>query len=184
MTTTATAAIDVTEYLPLARHVANTCGRKLPRHVSREDLYAAALTGLAKACRTWNPDRGVQFKTHAGHAMRWAVQDFVRESFPAGLRRSRRWRTLPKTVSLRPFHEPCPDLPKVSDATDELCAKALRCLRRRDRAYVTLCVLKGWRQEVVGRIFGLSPTRVSQIVSGALAEMRKHLDATGHLVAP
>lgn len=52
-------------HLPLAKSIANRYAERVPRYVGREDLQSVAQIGLMDAIRTFDPDRGVRFETHA-----------------------------------------------------------------------------------------------------------------------
>ena len=54
--------------------------RRLPSHVSRDDLSSAAMLGLAQAARSWDPDRGASFERHAATRIRGALLDELRDS--------------------------------------------------------------------------------------------------------
>lgn len=68
----------VLRYLPLVRHVVADVVGRVPRHVPRDDLTAAALYGLWQAARSFDPERGVGFARHARSRIRGAVLDDLR----------------------------------------------------------------------------------------------------------
>lgn len=47
----------------------------------REDLFGSALTGLARAVRDYDPDRGGKFKTYAIYRIKNALNDYIRCNF-------------------------------------------------------------------------------------------------------
>lgn len=61
--------------------LAHSCVRRfyltMPPDVSYDDLFAAALEGLWRAAKTWNPDRA-KFSTYATACMRRAMIDWLR----------------------------------------------------------------------------------------------------------
>jgi RNA polymerase sigma factor (sigma-70 family) len=68
-------------------------GRWMARHCPslRDDLESAALLGLVQAANTFDPTRGLTFKTHALCRIRGAVWDEMRYALPRGYRhRSRK----------------------------------------------------------------------------------------------
>jgi RNA polymerase sigma factor for flagellar operon FliA len=68
----------VRRHLPLVNHVVADVMGRVPRHVPRDELVSAALLGLVQAARTFDPDRGVGFESHARSRMRGAVLDDLR----------------------------------------------------------------------------------------------------------
>ncbi|HET9732075.1 MAG TPA: sigma-70 family RNA polymerase sigma factor [Acidimicrobiales bacterium] len=85
-------AVLVESHLPLARQVAATAARRLPRHVVRDDLESAALEGLAAAAAAFDPGRGTPFAQFARLRIHGAVVDELRSMdwAPRSLRRDAR----------------------------------------------------------------------------------------------
>ena len=67
-------------HLPLVGYIVNEFRMKVPRHVSVDDLRSAAMTGLALATRSWDPDRGIPFERFAASRIRGAVLDELRST--------------------------------------------------------------------------------------------------------
>ena len=66
------------EYLPLVRHVANRIAASLPAHVDNDELFQVGSVGLVNASRSFDPQRGVAFKTYAFALIRGAILDELR----------------------------------------------------------------------------------------------------------
>jgi RNA polymerase sigma factor for flagellar operon FliA len=54
--------------------------RKLPSHVEKDDMHAAAELGLTEAANAFDPRRGVQFQTFAYYRIRGAIYDAIRKA--------------------------------------------------------------------------------------------------------
>jgi RNA polymerase sigma factor for flagellar operon FliA len=86
---TARAAADIAEqirtHLPYAHAIAAEIARKLPP-LERIDIEGAAELGLVEAANTFDPLRGVQFKTFAYYRIKGAVYDGLRKMgwYPKG----------------------------------------------------------------------------------------------------
>jgi RNA polymerase sigma factor for flagellar operon FliA len=82
----------VTEHLGLANRVVIRFSSRLPSHVSRDDLHAAALLGLVHAARSYDAARGVPFELFAARRVEGAVLDELRSADWAtrGVRRRER----------------------------------------------------------------------------------------------
>jgi RNA polymerase sigma factor for flagellar operon FliA len=68
----------VEQYLPLVRHVVARIAATLPAHVDGEELFQVGSIGLLNASRSFDPRRGVSFKTYAFALIRGAVLDELR----------------------------------------------------------------------------------------------------------
>ncbi len=68
----------VKDHLTLVNQAVSDVSRRLPRHVRRDDLYSAAMLGLAQAARSYDPDRGIAFERHASNRIRGALLDELR----------------------------------------------------------------------------------------------------------
>lgn len=68
----------VREHLPLVHYAVAEIAARLPRHVSRDDLVSAGMTGLAQAARSFDPDRGIRFDRYASTRIKGALLDELR----------------------------------------------------------------------------------------------------------
>lgn len=67
-------------HLPLVGYIVNEFRMKVPRHVSVDDLRSAAMSGLALAARSWDPDRGIPFERFAASRIRGSILDELRST--------------------------------------------------------------------------------------------------------
>lgn len=77
---------------------------RVPRHVCRDDLFSAAMAGLAQAARSFDPSRGISFQRFASARIRGALLDELR---------SRDWASRSVRSKAR----------EMAQATDQLTAK-------------------------------------------------------------
>ena len=79
---------EIDQWRHLVWYVVNRIRPRLPVSVSEEELFSAGLFGLMKACRSYDPDRGAEFKTYAYHRIRGAIGDELRrlDYLPRSLR--------------------------------------------------------------------------------------------------
>ena len=68
----------VEDHLALVHYAVAEIASKIPRHVSRDDLISAAMSGLAHAARNFEPDRGIRFDRYASTRIRGALLDELR----------------------------------------------------------------------------------------------------------
>jgi RNA polymerase sigma factor FliA len=68
----------VRDHLPLVHCVVADTMRKIPRHVTRDELTSAALLGLVQAAKAYDPDRGVTFQRFARVRIEGALVDELR----------------------------------------------------------------------------------------------------------
>ena len=77
------AAVDIAEliksHLAYAHAIAAEIARKLPPELERIDIEGAAELGLVEAANSFDPTRGVQFKTFAYYRIKGAVYDGLRK---------------------------------------------------------------------------------------------------------
>lgn len=167
------------------------------------DAKAAALLGLVKAARDFDPDRGLLFKTFADHRIRGEVLDFFRSEEIAGYRRRRgrsQDKRAPKLRSLDGIRDSVaarsifdaarPELPQEADPDsgefieiaewrDELEALAKRSGGRRQAEVIRLLyggarVGECHTRKLAGKVLGLSEGRVSQLHSEAVANLKRY----------
>jgi RNA polymerase sigma factor for flagellar operon FliA len=70
----------VSEHVPLVRHLVTDTVRRLPAHISRDELLSAGLVALAQAARSFDESRGVPFGRFAAARVRGALIDELRSS--------------------------------------------------------------------------------------------------------
>lgn len=68
----------VRQHLSLVHHLVSATRGRLPIHVSSDDLTSAALVGLLRAARAFDPDQGVPFPAYATTRIRGAILDELR----------------------------------------------------------------------------------------------------------
>lgn len=68
----------VEHYLPIVRYTAERLAASLPQSVDLDDLISAGLFGLMDAIKSFDPDRGVKFKTFCSWRVRGAILDELR----------------------------------------------------------------------------------------------------------
>lgn len=68
----------VEEHLYLVTHIVNQIAARYPRHVDRQELWAAGAAGLVDASRRYDPAAGVPFGRYATIRIRGAVIDSTR----------------------------------------------------------------------------------------------------------
>jgi RNA polymerase sigma factor for flagellar operon FliA len=68
----------IADYVDMARRIALRVGRRVPDHVSQDDLVAAAMLGLAEAADRFDAARGEPFVAFAERRVRGAVFDELR----------------------------------------------------------------------------------------------------------
>jgi len=85
MTATSSPALSAREldqlvrtHLPLVGHLVRELLRRLPAHISRDDLVSAGMAALATAAKGYDPERGIPFRNFATTRIRGALLDELR----------------------------------------------------------------------------------------------------------
>jgi RNA polymerase sigma factor for flagellar operon FliA len=68
----------VRAHLPLVGHLVREILRRLPPHISRDDLVSAGMAALAAAAKGYDPERGIPFRHFAAARIRGALVDELR----------------------------------------------------------------------------------------------------------
>ena len=68
----------IIRYLPLVKYVVDRLPVSFLPQVSREDLISSGVIGLLKAMESFDPSRGVKFKTYALTRIKGAIMDELR----------------------------------------------------------------------------------------------------------
>jgi len=183
---------EIEQWESLVWYIVNRLKPGLPASVSEEELFSAGMMGLLKASRSYDPDRGAEFKTYAYHRIRGAMLDELRrlDFLPRTIRERAReeGRNAPAIVGL-PTDEDGSDSLEVagddfSSVENEELLVALRGgieeLPDKMRVVMHLYYSKGQRMREIGEQLGLTESRVSQIHSAAVARLKRSLrDRTG-----
>ena len=69
----------VLEHMPQVRLIARRMHRRMPSHISLDDLVSAGVLGLLSAIDNFNPSFEVQLKTYADRKIRGAILESLRE---------------------------------------------------------------------------------------------------------
>ena len=67
-------------YLPLVQKLAKRLGRRLPAHVSQDDLVSAGVVGLLEAMERFEPSRATDFAVYAEFRIKGAMLDELRRA--------------------------------------------------------------------------------------------------------
>jgi len=78
--TTETRDSLVMQHLPQVHLIARRIHRRLPAHISRDDLISSGVIGLLAAIDSFDESRNVQLKTYAERRIRGAILDFLRRA--------------------------------------------------------------------------------------------------------
>lgn len=156
----------VNDLLPLARQIARRYERRARPWLTEDDLYSAALYGLALACKTWRADKGASFTTYARRRMLGEVKEEFRSRHPVFRPRRKPGTQLPfglmeDTVSVN--GEPVVDYPpsilrRIAALTSAKAARA-----------AWLRWAEGLTCSEVATVLGLSTARVWQLLKSVKA---------------
>lgn len=82
--------VDIKEFMPWVRVIANKIFRSLPSNIMLDDLVQDGMIGLIMALREYHPDSGIPFHIYARNKIRWAIMDGLRAGDWADKRTRRR----------------------------------------------------------------------------------------------
>jgi RNA polymerase sigma factor for flagellar operon FliA len=182
----------VERYLPLVGAIARTVSRGLPPSVEIDELMNDGVIGLIAAAQRYDPDRGVGFSTYAGHRIRGAMLDGLRERDPLP-RTLRRMQKAAADGLLGPGCgiqflelEHAASVPADDDAGPEALAmeadlrrrvwQGLEALPARDREVLVLRMVHALPLRVVAGRLSLSITRTAEIQARGVTRLRRFLD--------
>lgn len=175
-------------YLPELRAIATKFRSRIPRkaNIEIEDLISDAYPALLYSIGRFRRERGYKFITFASQRILGAMKDELRKfdwvPRAARLHSSLYGETLKRLHSLESsrakgiaYMMPCP---RPSDRLEEndFWKAATAGLRKTERLVILMYFRMGLRMKLIGKNLGLSESRVSQVVSHALARMRDNPD--------
>jgi len=173
-------------YLPLVGAIAWTVSRGLPSVVEMDELINDGVIGLYTALERYDPGRGVGFSTYAGHRIRGAMLDGLRERdpLPRAFRRAQK-RAEGGGIQFLELDEALMVPADETTGPEALALEAdllrrvwcgLRALPPRDWQVLELRMIHGLPLRAVAARLSLSITRVAEIQTRGLARLRRYLD--------
>jgi RNA polymerase sigma factor (sigma-70 family) len=176
VTDTAVASIseaDVEAAMKRAESVGRAVARRCKVPWLADELTSAAMVGIAEACKTWRPDGGASFSTWANHRMNSQAWDTVRSWI--GRRHGRKPQSAILDYNADERDQRVGAVWAVDEAIDATATAQTifdAALTERDRD----CVLygaRGEKQDDVAERYGVTASRISQIRTKTLADLRR-----------
>jgi RNA polymerase sigma factor for flagellar operon FliA len=187
----------IRQYKPVVQQIVGGFQRRLPRSVLRDDLIAAGMCGLWDAIRKHGDDRSERFDWYVRVRIRGAILDELRAQdwLPRRVRAAASeaakgsvHRTVPAVVRFDEVSEfeqaqclaSCD--PNAGDSGIEnresarALVRAVEQLPERERDIVALYYFKGVKFKELGRLFGVSEPRISQLHSRAMTRLKVMLE--------
>lgn len=165
----------VEQYVPLANKLAFQRKLALPKFIDVEDLKSAAYLGLVEAASRFDPSLGIAFSTFAYPRVFGAIQDFLRRE---GL--GKRGNFL-KSHSLNEQEEDGACLQDMLEAKpeenhEELLETISFELGDQAREVIRLYFIDEYSMREVGERFGVSESRISQLIKLYKTRIRSNCD--------
>ncbi|MDA1259909.1 MAG: sigma-70 family RNA polymerase sigma factor [Planctomycetota bacterium] len=178
---------EIDQWRHLVWYVVNRIRPRLPVSVSEDELFSAGMFGLMKACRSYDPDRGAEFKTYAYHRVRGAIGDELRrlDYLPRSLRDRAKaeGRDAPSILAIPTDEDGNESLaaPTASSEVEthdmiEVLTKEIEALPEKMRLVMELYYQKSLNMREIGEQMHLTESRVSQIHSNARTRLRKAME--------
>lgn len=175
---------EIDQWRHLVWYVVNRIRTRLPVSVSEDELFSAGLYGLMKACRSYDPSRGAEFKTYAYHRIRGAIGDELRrlDFLPRSLRDHLRaeGRDAPSLLAIptdEDGHEalaaPAPESAVENRDLLEALQREIERLPEKMRLVMHLYYREQRTMREIGELLRLTESRVSQIHANAKARLRR-----------
>lgn len=189
----------IEQYVPVVHQIVGGFQRRLPRTVLRDDLIAAGMCGLWDAIRKHGQNRSERFDWYVRIRIRGAIldelraQDWLPRRVRAAANRaasgaSSNERTVPAVVRFDEVSEleqaQClasfdPEGGDTGIEHRESAAALVRAVERlpeRERDIIALYYFKGVKFKELGRLFGVSEPRISQLHSRAMTRLKGLLE--------
>jgi RNA polymerase sigma factor FliA len=188
----------IAQYLPLVQQIVGGFQRRLPRSVLRDDLIAAGMCGLWDAIRKHGDNRSERFDWYVRVRIRGAIldelraQDWLPRRVRAAENRARAAGATARTVPAVLRFDDVSELeqaqclasidPDGGDAAIEhresaqALVRAVERLPDRERDIIALYYFKGVKFKELGRMFGVSEPRISQLHSRAMTRLKGMLE--------
>lgn len=179
---------------PHAKHLASKMARRFSQGrscIDADDLTNVAMMAAMRALERFEPSRGIKFLSYAAYRMDNALKDHLREcDWVPRLERERAAAGLlpepAKMVSIDspPRGESSPHvheatMPDAAITARDTVRDMLRQLDRNKRTIVQLYHLEELTMREIGKVLGVSESRISQLHMEAMAELRAVLTTEG-----
>lgn len=174
MTTDKHALELLTEYRPRMSRLAHRILERNPNaSIGIDDLMQVGWCGLIEASHFFDNRDGCTFWTYASSRIFGEMLDAVREGryFP---------RSVGADYKLTEFNPAVhtsapPPKPALDLGDDEVWFEVTRDLKERDRQIMTLYYRRGLAFHRIGKLYGVSESRIAQIVTSATKKLRSKL---------
>jgi RNA polymerase sigma factor FliA len=174
----------VVHYASLVKFVAGRLAAGLPRTVDTGDLVSAGVFGLMNAIDRFDPSQGAKFETYAIPRIRGAILDGLRalDWVPRSVRS--RSRSVQDHVALDTTADEADTHLQPGRAMEEgELRTAMRAeiskLPEREQAILILYYDDGLTLSEIGEALGVTESRISQIHTKAVLQLRSRLAAAG-----
>jgi len=164
----------VLKYVPLANKLAFDKKRNLPKHVDVEELQSAAYLGLVEAASRFDESKGIAFSTFAYPRISGAILDHLRQQS---------WgkRTDPKAAYSLDTPTSDDDNVAMKDMlvaeedsnADELLEMVSNEFDDQAQKVMKLYFIDDCSMKEVGEQFGVSESRISQLISKYKARIKR-----------
>ena len=168
----------VERYIPLANKLAYQKKKSLPRFIDVEELKSAAYLGLVEAASRFDPERGVAFSTFAYPRVFGAIHDHLRAQ---GWGKKTEPRSAVSLDSEMSDSEGCvlKDTleAKVERNDNEFLEVVSQNLDKQATAVLRYYFIDAYSMKEVGKKFGVSESRISQLIKRYRDQIRSDWNA-------
>ena len=158
----------ILHYAPLVKYVAGRVGSGLPAHVEQADLVSYGTFGLIDAITRYEPSREVKFESYAMARIRGAIIDELMTDEEGG--------SAPRLVdTLQDANALDPQAMAEHGEARQLLARAVEQLPDREKVVVSLYYFEGLTLADIGRVLGVTESRICQLHTKAVLHLRTKL---------
>jgi RNA polymerase sigma factor for flagellar operon FliA len=187
----------ILHYAPLVKYVAGRVGSGLPAHVEQADLVSYGTFGLIDAITRYEPTREVKFESYAMARIRGAIIDeLLADELDMDVEEIRKFLGQLSLVNVVALDEllgadeggspSLGDTLQDSSALDpqamaehgearQLLARAVEQLPEREKVVVSLYYFEGLTLADIGRVLGVTESRICQMHTKAVLHLRTKL---------
>lgn len=156
--------------IPLVRTITLSMWRLYGPTLEYDDLFSWGLLGLWEACKRFDGDRGVVFKTFARHRIKGAIMDGIRQQ----LRHQEHFRVAEAREEEMEWEIGYPPQKRSKGNSEELChflLHDLSILSSQEREIVTKHYIHGWSLEDLGRHYSVTRSWICRMLKRAVSKL-------------